>query len=157
MNSASGVMLILLWTGVAVLCGVGVATLLLPRTKSWHTLGQALVAALAIASMVAAAVVTYSSATITQEEIDQAADHSAGLLHGTAGTVTQQRLMAVISAELGTGVFADSIEDSNGTTTYRVTPAGEDEPFACVVVTANPGTDQWVSTSTVREDDSACS
>lgn len=145
------------WSATSVLVSIALAASLLPAVRSWHRAGLGAVWGLALLGLVTSLVVTWSALTVSEDDLYDAADLAADALAGTPGEVSQQRLMAEVSAVLGHRVHADRVASTASETAYDVTPSGEESPTVCVRVQVTSGTASDLQSSTLLVDRGSCS
>lgn len=150
-------LLLATWSATSVLVSIALATSLLPATRSWHRAGLGGVWGLALVGLVASVVTTWAGLTVSEDDLYDAADLAADSLTGVPGEVSQQRLMAEVSAVLGHRVHADRAGSTATETAYDLTPSGAESPVVCVRVQVTTGTPSDLQSSTLLVDRGACS
>lgn len=146
------------WGLVLVLLALALVATLLPQSRSRHLIGVSMVWALALVGVVAAVVATRSWAVVTEDDLYAAAETVRDEQDGTPGRMTQQRLMALVSDELGRDVVAHPAGEGNEVLSfYDLKRGGADVPVVCVEVVFSPGIDGDVSSSTLIVEREACS
>ena len=149
--------LLVLWGLSLLLLSAALVATLLPSTRSWHRVGLALVWTLAGIGLAGACFATWTQSVVTDDELYEAARSVTLAEESTPGRVSQQRLMALVSDEVGRDVYAEPVGATAEEEAYALRLSGdEDGPVVCVRVTGQEGTESSLPSSSLDARRGAC-
>lgn len=145
------------WGQALLLLSAALVATLLPSTRSWHRTGLTLVWALAGIGLAGACFATWAQIVVTDDELYEAARSVTLAEESTPGRVSQQRLMALVSAEVGRDVYAEPVGATAEEEAYALRLSGDEGgPVVCVRVTKQQGTESSLPSSSLDARRGAC-